>query len=102
MGFHLAAASFLPGPARAQGDAAKPIGKVETAAGSVTIEHVNAVVVQAKLPSQGSNKNWRSRQPGRCGSDRTRWGGLQFPSEKAPSHEATYRTNKQRTRTRQS
>ncbi len=33
-------------------DAAKPIGKVETATGSVTIEHVNAVVVQAKLPSQ--------------------------------------------------
>jgi hypothetical protein len=52
IGFQLAAASFLPGPARAQGDAAKPIGRVETATGSVTIEHVNAVVVQAKLPSQ--------------------------------------------------
>jgi hypothetical protein len=52
IGFQLAAASFLSGPARAQGDAAKPIGRVETATGSVTIEHVNAVVVQAKLPSQ--------------------------------------------------
>jgi hypothetical protein len=52
IGFHLAAGSFLPGPARAQGDTLKPIGKVETATGSVTIEHVNAVVLQAKLPSQ--------------------------------------------------
>ena len=59
--FLLAAASFLPGPAQAQSDAAKPavddlaskpIGKVVTATGSVTIEHVNAVVVQANLPSQ--------------------------------------------------
>jgi hypothetical protein len=60
-GFILAAASFLPGPARAQSNAAKPavddlaskpIGKVVTATGSVTIEHVNAVVVQANLPTQ--------------------------------------------------
>jgi hypothetical protein len=59
--FLLAAASFLPGPAQAQSDAAKPavddlaskpIGKVVTATGSVTIQHVNAVVVQANLPSQ--------------------------------------------------
>jgi hypothetical protein len=60
-GFLLAAASFLPDPARAQNDAAKPavddlaskpIGKVVTTTGAVTIEHVNAVVVQANLASQ--------------------------------------------------
>src|SRR6267154_2471443 len=55
--FILAAASFLPGPAQAQSDPAQaavqdPIGKVVTATGSITIEHVNAVVVQANLPSQ--------------------------------------------------
>jgi hypothetical protein len=57
----LAAASFLPGPAQAQSDPAKPavqyvasnsIGKVVAATGAVTIEHVNAVIVQANLPSQ--------------------------------------------------
>ena len=55
-----AAASFLPGPAQAQSTAqpavqdvaSNPIGKVVAATGSVTIEHVNAVVVQAKLASQ--------------------------------------------------
>ena len=55
------ASGFLPGPAQAQGDPAKPaiqnaasspIGKVVAATGSVTIEHVSAVVVQANLPSQ--------------------------------------------------
>jgi hypothetical protein len=60
-GFVLAAASFLPGPAHAQSDpakpavddlASKPIGKVVTATGSVTVEHVNAVVVQANLAGQ--------------------------------------------------
>ena len=59
--FVLAAAGFLPDPAQAQSGAAQPavqdvalnpIGKVVDATGSVTIEHVNAVVVQAKLPSQ--------------------------------------------------
>jgi hypothetical protein len=59
--FVLAAASFLPGPAQAQSDPAQPavqnvasnsIGKVVAATGSVTIEHVNAVVVQANVPSQ--------------------------------------------------
>ena len=59
--FVLAAASFLPDPAQAQGGpaqpavqnaASNPIGKVVTATGSVTIEHVNAVVVQANLASQ--------------------------------------------------
>jgi hypothetical protein len=52
---------FLLGPAQAQSDSAQPaiqnvasspIGKVVAATGSVTIEHVSAVVVQAKLPSQ--------------------------------------------------
>jgi hypothetical protein len=55
------ASGFLPGPAQAQSDPAQPavqnvaassIGKVVAATGSVTIEHVNAVVVQANIPSQ--------------------------------------------------
>jgi hypothetical protein len=59
--FVLAAASFLPGPAQAQGGpaqpavqdvASNPIGKVVATTGSVTIEHVNAVIVQANVPSQ--------------------------------------------------
>jgi hypothetical protein len=59
--FVLALASFLPGPAQAQTDSAqpavqdsssKPIGKVVTAAGSVAIEHANAVVVQANVSGQ--------------------------------------------------
>jgi tetratricopeptide (TPR) repeat protein len=57
----LALASFLPGPAQAQSDSARPaapdivstpIGKVVAATGSVTIEHESAVVVQANLPGQ--------------------------------------------------
>jgi len=64
-GFLFVATSFLPGPAQAQTDAAKPavddvaskpIGKVVTATGSVTIEHVNAAVVQANLGGQISSK----------------------------------------------
>jgi hypothetical protein len=60
-GFVLALASLLPGPAQAQIDSArpavqdsssKPIGKVVTAAGSVTIEHASAVVVQANVSGQ--------------------------------------------------
>src|SRR6478609_684729 len=59
--FVLSAAGFLPYPAQAQNSAAQPavqdaalnpIGKVVAATGSVTIEHVNAVVVQATLASQ--------------------------------------------------
>ncbi|THD59946.1 MAG: hypothetical protein E7813_23485 [Bradyrhizobium sp.] len=55
------APGFLPGPAQAQSDpaqpavqnaASSPIGKVIAATGSVTIEHVNAVVVQANVGSQ--------------------------------------------------
>jgi tetratricopeptide (TPR) repeat protein len=57
----LALASFLPGPAQAQNDparpaaqdlASEPIGKVVAATGSVTIEHASAVVVQANVPGQ--------------------------------------------------
>lgn len=60
-GFVLALASSLPGPAQAQTDSARPavqdlssnpIGKVITATGSVTIEHANAVVVQANVAGQ--------------------------------------------------
>jgi hypothetical protein len=59
--FVLAAANFLPDSARAQSGpaqpavqdvASNPIGKVVAATGSVTIEHVNAVAVQANLASQ--------------------------------------------------
>ena len=55
-GFVLTAAGFFPGPAHAQSDlpkpavlevAAKPIGKVVVATGSVTLERATAVVVQA-------------------------------------------------------
>jgi hypothetical protein len=55
------ASGFLPWPAQAQSDpaqpavqnvASSPIGKVVAAKGSVTIEHVGAVVVQANLPNQ--------------------------------------------------
>ena len=57
-GLALTASSFMPGPAGAQtvravqAGTAKPIGKVLTVVGSVTIEHVNAVVVQANAASQ--------------------------------------------------
>jgi len=56
----LAAANFFPGPIQAQSDRAQPavqdlaatsIGKVVTTTGSVKIEHVNAVVVQANVAS---------------------------------------------------
>ena len=59
--FVLAQAGFFPGPAQAQPEvakpaaqdlAAKPIGKVVTASGSVTIERANAVVVQVNLQNQ--------------------------------------------------
>jgi hypothetical protein len=52
--------AILPGGARAQSNPApssagaletSPIGKVVTARGSVTIEHANAVVVQANIPA---------------------------------------------------
>ena len=42
---------FLPGPP-VQELASKPIGKVVTATGSVTIEHATAVVVQANVSGQ--------------------------------------------------
>ena len=49
----LSAASFLVAPALAQNDVSvKPIGKVVTATGLVTIEHVTAVIVQAAIGNQ--------------------------------------------------
>jgi hypothetical protein len=56
----LALFTVLPGRVEAQNNtadpvaqpAAKPIGKVVAAAGSVTIEHVNAVVIQATVSGQ--------------------------------------------------
>jgi hypothetical protein len=57
----LLAGSFVAGPAPTQNAPAqpavqnvsvKPIGKVLTAAGLVTIEHVNAVIVQAAIGNQ--------------------------------------------------
>jgi hypothetical protein len=59
----LSASVILPGLARAESNPAlslqgrfesSPIGNVVTATGSVTIEHANAVVVQANLPGPGS------------------------------------------------
>jgi hypothetical protein len=59
--FVFVAAGILSDPAQAQGGvsqpviqdvALNPIGKVIEATGTVTIEHVNAVVVQANLPGQ--------------------------------------------------
>jgi len=63
--FVFALASLLPAPAQAQAQAdpvqpavqdssSKPIGKVVTATGSVTIEHATAVVVQANVSGQAS------------------------------------------------
>jgi hypothetical protein len=61
LAFVLLASGSLPGPAQAQSNpaqpavqnvASSPIGKVVAAKGSVTIEHVNAVAVQASVPSQ--------------------------------------------------
>ena len=60
-GFVLALGSFLPGPAHAQihfaqpavqAVAPEPIGKVVTATGAVTIEHAEAMVVQANVAGQ--------------------------------------------------
>jgi hypothetical protein len=60
-GFVFALASLLPCRGQAQSDsgrsavqdsAPKPIGKVVTAAGSITIEHAGAVVIQANVAGQ--------------------------------------------------
>lgn len=57
----LALAAFVPGQVQAQTDSArpavlqsseKPIGKVVAVTGSITIEHVSAVVVQVNVPGQ--------------------------------------------------
>ena len=61
-GVMLSASVVLPDAARAQSTPARssagnveaaPIGRVVTAIGSVTIEHANAVVVQANVPGNG-------------------------------------------------
>jgi hypothetical protein len=61
-GVVLSASLAFPGAAQAQSNPAQasagaietaPIGKVITATGSVTIEHANAVVVQANVPNAG-------------------------------------------------
>ena len=61
-GVLLSASTVMPDAARAQSNPGRspagdletaPIGKVVTATGSVTIEHTNAVVVQANLPTTG-------------------------------------------------
>jgi hypothetical protein len=61
-GVMLSASAMLPDLARAQGNSARSpasglesssIGKVVKATGSVTIEHANAVVVQANVPGDG-------------------------------------------------
>ena len=62
--FVLVLAGLSPGPARAQTDSpqpavqdssSKPIGRVVTATGSITIEHASAVVVQANISGQASH-----------------------------------------------
>jgi len=59
-GLLLAGSVMLPESVRAQTNAAQspaasletnPIGKVATASGTVTVEHANAVIVQANLPT---------------------------------------------------
>src|SRR6266436_5758694 len=50
-GMVLSASAVLLGAARAEDLETSPIGKVVTATGSVTIEHTNAVVVQANIPA---------------------------------------------------
>jgi hypothetical protein len=61
--FVFAAVGFLPIPAQAQDNpaqpavqnvAAEPIGKVVAVTGSVTIEHVSAVIVQANISNQAA------------------------------------------------
>lgn len=61
-GAMLSASAILRGAARAESNPARssagaietaPIGRVVTATGSVTIEHANAVVVQANVPGNG-------------------------------------------------
>jgi hypothetical protein len=57
-GLLISAGSFIARPAAAQNGpavqsgTAKPIGKVVTVVGAVTIQHVNAVIVQANVTSQ--------------------------------------------------
>jgi hypothetical protein len=57
-GICLSLGSMLPGVALGQdrpqpGIDVKPVGRVQTVAGSARIEHTSAIIVQAKLPSTG-------------------------------------------------
>ena len=63
--FVLALAGFSPCPAEAQiraaepavqAPASEPIGKVVTATGAVTIEHADAIVVQANVSGQAVSR----------------------------------------------
>lgn len=61
VGFLLALAGSLSGPAQAQNDGVaagdiKPIGKVVTVVGAATIQHVGAAVVQASLSDETAAK----------------------------------------------
>jgi hypothetical protein len=61
VGFLLALAGSLSGPAQAQNDGGaagdiKPIGKVVTVVGAATIQHVGAAVVQASLSDETAAK----------------------------------------------
>jgi hypothetical protein len=71
-GVMLSTSVVAPGVARAEGSPARssageletgPIGKVVTAAGSVTIEHANAVVVQANIPAGGGGGSTKIGDP---------------------------------------
>src|SRR5262245_31672162 len=55
-GVILSVAGFIPEATLAQ-NAVKPIGKVLSAKGAVTVEHVGAVVVQAAIGNQPSQAN---------------------------------------------
>jgi hypothetical protein len=65
-GLLLAGSVMLPESGRAQSNAApsppaasletNPIGKVVKASGTVTVEHANAVIVQANLPASGAGQ----------------------------------------------
>ncbi len=52
---------FLATDARTQNSPINPIGKVVSATGAVSIEHGDAVVVQAKLPTNATQAPSSSR-----------------------------------------
>jgi hypothetical protein len=58
-----AQAQSNPGPSTAGNVESNPIGKVVSATGSVTIEHANAVLVQANLPASGGVGQTKAGDP---------------------------------------